>query len=1790
MKNWLVWIGLMIAVVGAVSCSSVERIVRGDGTSAYEKTDRAALEKKDAIVGLVRDSVTGKGVPNAIVEIKNANMGVGYYKVTTDSGGRFRVDDFIKNIRYAIEISAAGYVTFTSTEKIVPGEYTLDLQREAVLAGTVRDSAGAPIEGVEVKVRGMSGDGGRPTMRTATTGRDGSYRFDKLVESGYAVTFEKAGLITETASIQQIKRGETFSLPMLLYRPASLAGRITIKGVQAPAINMEVTLKGKAGHGTNSFQDGSYLIQDVKPGYYKLEISHRGFYNLAPETIRIAEGARIAGKDFVVTPKPPKVAVQAYRYTFSPGTKVEFNLRAFRLEKVRARIYSVPLATLMSGRVDPVKADPKMMGFTTVSEWDDSIKNFEPYEWRYQTIEPAKPLPTGAYCIEVRGAGNTYDRKFFTVTSVGLVVKRSRDSIFAYVSDLVTNRPIKDAKIVIFDNTPDKNEHRTSTTPYKPPERIEKLPVIVVNRGATSESGVYQFSRRTTQHLSVLAVGPDRSFAFCSTGHPLTFDGEMNKFFIYTDRPVYRAGDTVHYKIVAKKRGTRFTPIANRKVQFEISNSEFEEKLDDGELALDEWGTAHGKLELERDCRLGEIAIRVGETKENLYGAGRFYIEQYRKPEFKIDITPSREYFVNGDTAEFRVEAKYFFGAPLKGALVRYRFYERRLRDTDTRYWWEEDDGASEGYYNRIKLEGEKYVDENGVAVMRLDCGTFPFDREVSLEVTAVDKSNVSITSSSRVRVGRGDYYIKINPKKNFFADNESKRVEVRTVAQDGKPVSAAVRVKLFNYIWKPWQRVYVHAPRPVFEASVTTNAKGIATVDLPGKFDVYGEFDFVAEGRDRRENAITASRVLWVYSARGAKIESRFRNLELAVNENRLEKAGAITCLLKSRFTDAYVCLTVEGRDIYASKVVKMDGNVMPVTIDIKPQYAPNLFISATMQRSRALFTATTEITLPNADTGLSIALETDKKEYLPGEKARVRLKVTDERGAPLAADVSLGTVDESIYYIRSDHTPKMADFFYSKISNWVLTNYSYPITLLAGAGKDDKVKVREKFADTAYWNPRVRTGPDGTAALEFTLPDNLTTWRITARGHDRTGRVGESVFKFLSTQDLIARIGKPRFLVEGDRLSLIGIVNSNTTRGLAKVDTEFTVDGAAVRPDAPVSISLPPYGTARSYYPVTVPEGKERVQVFMKAVADPKARDALSIKIPVESRGAPFKVYSAGDMAANTAVTLAPVGDTDDFSFRPSDLTISVNAGPIMQMVKATTFLSEYPYGCIEQTLNRFMPVLVLKNLLKHKGVSHLMEDVDIDEKVRAGIARIQGYQNDDGTWGWWSGGRGNEFVTGYVLYSLNRARALGFSSDVNDETVKKGIDAIGTMLSSTQGVPDDAKAYLLYVSALWGRWQEKAFSDLMELRQRNAYQLAFLIRAIRTAKSNVPRKDIGEKTHAAMERVLPEYVNALKQLQKRDARGVFWASEGAQRWGWQGGDTEMSSHVLAALVSVGDRSPVASQLVSSISKRGRNDAWLSTKETASVFLAFCDYLAAAGNGVSGRGDIAFAVEGKKVADVSFDLSKRVRVKDLVRKIKLSDLGAKKSYQVVATGTAGSDVSFECTMAGNLYFKDAGLLSFLKSPERSLNALSNGIGLVRRFNSVTRVRDMNNSEYLVPQDMAGDRKISVGDEILVKLKFRADDDFEYLVLEDYLPSGFEVVNQNAYGDYRPYIHAERWDNRMVYFFSKIPKGEIVEIAYIMRAELPGTFIVKPARMECMYEPTIQGWSAPARFTVEKK
>jgi protocatechuate 3,4-dioxygenase beta subunit len=486
----LMFLSFIAVIMTLNACSTAPVRKLDDGRSVYKTEDGSGIRREAVINGHVYDNKTGRPVKGASVEIKNANMGVGYYMVRTDGGGSFTVRDFIPHIQYVIEVAAEGYVTYTYTDRISAGSFDIRLEPEGILAGSVQDSEGSPLSGVELKLtESRYRDPGPARVKVYTTGADGSYRFNKLPEGGYAIAFAKSGYISETGRIKRVKAGETFRLPMKLFRPASVSGIITIKELGVPAQGIDVIAKGRSNHSVSSYHDGTFRMEDMKPGNYELHIRHQGFYSVDKRSITLKEGEDKKGVDYVVEPKKPEIQVYAYRYTFAPGNDLTFDLRTFRLETVTATVYSVPMSTFLRGRTEPDDVSPDREKFKKMARWKEPISNFEPYQWRYQQLSIKDPLQPGGYCLEVEGADSVVTRRYFTVTSVGVVVKRSEEKVFSYVTSLVSNEPLADASVVVFENLP---EVKNRQTYYRSPERIEDLPVKIMARGKTGADGVVE--------------------------------------------------------------------------------------------------------------------------------------------------------------------------------------------------------------------------------------------------------------------------------------------------------------------------------------------------------------------------------------------------------------------------------------------------------------------------------------------------------------------------------------------------------------------------------------------------------------------------------------------------------------------------------------------------------------------------------------------------------------------------------------------------------------------------------------------------------------------------------------------------------------------------------------------------------------------------------------------------------------------------------------------------------------------------------------------------------------------------------------------------------------------------------------------------------------------------------------------------------------------------------------------------------------------------------------------------
>src|ERR1044072_780740 len=113
------------------------------------------------------------------------------------------------------------------------------------------------------------------------------------------------------------------------------------------------------------------------------------------------------------------------------------------------------------------------------------------------------------------------------------------------------------------------------------------------------------------------------------------------------------------------------------------------------------------------------------------------------------------------------------------------------------------------------------------------------------------------------------------------------------------------------------------------------------------------------------------------------------------------------------------------------------------------------------------------------------------------PSDSTTFAVRTRDGQGQPVAAEVSLGVVDEAIYSLRADNTPDPHAVFYGRRPKWVTTVVSFPVLYYGGASKNERQEVRRNFRDVAFWAPTVLTDASGAASVGFRYPENLTTRR---------------------------------------------------------------------------------------------------------------------------------------------------------------------------------------------------------------------------------------------------------------------------------------------------------------------------------------------------------------------------------------------------------------------------------------------------------------------------------------------------------------------------------------------------------------------------------------------------------------------------------------------------------------------------------------------------------------------
>lgn len=1493
---------------------------------------------------------------------------------------------------------------------------------------------------------------------------------------------------------------------------------------------------------TKTDDQGRFSFKGLPTGLYTVNVYGKAFRNQRENMVLVKEG-KTEDINVALTRPDSELDLHANQRVFLPTEPVTVTLSGYTNEaNARFEVSQVPYNSVFSQKspenlvrsltANKNDSDPgKTAGLLPYRSEARALARKDIEGHFVEQIE-LKELPQGLYLVKAT-VGKESKYSWVTVTTIALVTKAKGGKGLGFVTDLSSGKPVAGAQLSVM-----------SGSGLRPLSKTSADGVATFDGGPQSGD------------LMVLVADANGARAFT-----WSYPGEQQQgrtvLWAQTDRPVYRPGDTVNYKVVGRDMvGDQYNlPTGELEVQV-VDPDETVVKTDRLTFSAD--GTAHGSFKTDPQALPQAYQLRMshGDSSETSWVS----LVSYRKPEFRVTVVPQRKTYVRGETASFEIRAESYTGEPVPGLTVSGSLYERAdwsRSPFDSEEYYDDEDYESD-YLGDYVQAVEGTTDEQGVLVVKVPTGKsvtetqFTTDAVFSLEADVGDASGRTSTGRGSCQVFRGLYDLRIESDRNIVDPGAPVTLTVKGVLNaDKTPVSGVTAtIEYGHHRWSKSKSTFIVDGKQ----DVTLNAQGEASVTV--KPDVKGEFEARVSARDQKGNQIEDEVWVWVETG-GGQWNGPVEDISIVLDKKLYKPSETAKVLIRTAHPGGTALVTVEAETVLWSKTVALDSNTKVVDLDGLSQYAPNAQVSIAYVRDKEFYSDSRNLRVDLVEKRLNVQVTSDRKEVHPGESVVYTVKTSDDQGRPVSANVALGVVDESIFAIAEDTNDPLKVFYPRRWSS-VQTAYSFPVLYLDGEDKNPvAVRVRKDFHDTAYWAPEVVTDSSGVAKVSVKLPDNLTEWRATATAFTHDTRIGKSRSGLVSKLDLMARWSLPMFLVEGDTQT-VSVRLSNTT------DRPLTLELKAESTNAKLSdgatsgtVKVPPRGSVQESWTVTagdVGSAKFKVTAFEQ---NGQAKDAEEKTVPILVRGRKETSSFVASTSDRASVSL-------DISPNAVAATLRIKVSPTLlgSLVQALPSLIDYPYGCTEQTMSRFVPAVLVSRLMSQTGYHDPVSEARLPQIVRDSLVRVKRLQTGDGGWGWWEYDPPDEWMTAYVLEGLWRVRAAGV--DVSAIDIDRALEWSEKRIKDSALVPklpgmDNAVSdrVALACSVLLFRKSEVALTTLFQHALTNKASTASLATAVTTLK----------RTGFAPEK-LPRLYQLLLSRAEETRDTMHWPDTG-----WYEG-TGTALEALAVMEPDSTRVEKAFRYLQA-SRRG--DSWTSTRDTARILVSATSYLAKTKE-LAVDEDVNVQVNGRTVLNRRFSRSDLTASPATVT-IPLSGLN-KGSNAISVTGKG----------TGRIYLS-AELTQDVRLDQATARATPD-FTFERAFYRSTPRRLEDGTLRLV----VGNRPVEsaqTGEVLRCRITVTAKRPLSNIIAEVPVPSNMRILE-----DEEP-LDGATWDwwwSRSVFtddravFFGDVEAGKPQVIEFAVRAESPGRCCVLPASLYRMYQPDDKAWTSSGFFEVKPR
>ena len=945
------------------------------------------------------------------------------------------------------------------------------------------------------------------------------------------------------------------------------------------------------------------------------------------------------------------------------------------------------------------------------------------------------------------------------ITDLGVHVKVGATAGVAWVTSLKTGSPVAGAKVAVYDKV---GAVRFEGDTDK--DGLLRLPAAVemlAGQGGDDDSNWHDpFA------LVAATLGDDTGVTLSTWDGPVYidqprgWDGDIPdvEVVMFAERGIYRPGEEVFVKGVVRSRtrGTLHLPEAGSTMRLRFSDEDGG-KAKELTVKLSRFGTFSSTFTLPESARLGWWRAFVSGklAGRDINGSTNFRVEQYRKPQFKVDVRVPTS-LIAGEAMQARTEARYLFGGPMPGANATTTI----TRDTagfspegfsgfdfGVQTWWYDDDEprpTSEVYARQrgvIADDGNFVTDVGNVATP----AGFTWRYTVETEVQDVNRQTVANRASTLVHPA--STYVGVNVKGGFGEVGKETTINIVGVNVDGskqanRPVDVVIKHRQWKSIRKkdPALGRYVLVSEAVEEktggcAGLTTAVDAVACKFSPTKAGLHVVEASITdeEGRvQRTKTSFYVSGSGWV--SWGMRDDDR---VDLVLDKAKYAPGETAKVLIKSPWPSAEAIITTEREGVRTARRIQLKGAATAVDIPITDDDIPNIYASVVMVRGRigdddAQKTAAKgelDPGRPQVKVGwINLPVEKDQKRlrvsldagagsHRPGQKIKVKLAVKDNAGNGVPAEVTVWAVDEGVLRLTSYTPPDILEAFhrqrglsvrYGESLIHLVRKTSYGIVSKGdpggGGGSDAGSGFRSNFKTTAFFKPDVVADASGNATFEVTLPDDLTTYRLMAIAVGTDDRFGAGGGEIVVKKPVMALPALPRFARVGDVFEA-GVVIHTANPG--DVDVVASAEGVVIQGDATRRVTMAGKGVEVRFPFKAEGTGPARLRfTATQQVAGTAEKDGVQMIVPVTLPTVLETTAVSGMTDSKVQEGLKPPGES---RVDVGGLDIVMGSTALAGFNESMKQLVDYPHGCLEQMASRLVPFIALRELQGGFGTVH-------------------------------------------------------------------------------------------------------------------------------------------------------------------------------------------------------------------------------------------------------------------------------------------------------------------------------------------------------------------------------------------------------------------------------------------------------------------------------------------------